>query len=254
MRRNNRLSYMNYQERQAYRANRSTQIANEKQAVQDTITRLGEAVTAIEDAFKPEAEKLHASIIAQWNRAFKFVLAHVVDFKLSYEERLNNVRTAKVGRDFIKDPIPGFKGEKYVNRMGYGRLTDEYAQYQDRIAPSLRMRNSFVETDEYTLLTHLIDTQVKLDKWALKNANELVEANKFKLLNGVGEYLMNFQSVKVVSKNSVKAYAKGFQGLFHLVTDKGNFTFDCKAIVAEGPIVSAHWRYIIHVKEGHRAK
>lgn len=82
---------------------------------------------------------------------------------------------------------------------------------------------------------------------ATKDADEIVEANKFKLLDGVARYMQDYQTAEV-KEHFITRSVKGFQGEFILTTNKGTRILTARAITVQGPIVSFHWRYIIHVK------
>lgn len=118
----NAMYGMSWKQRQEYRANRSTQIAAEKDAKKAALSRLANIIITIEDAFKPEADKLHAEIMKSWDKAYRFVLANTGVFDLG---TFNTIRTAMTGVDVNK--CPEWKGGfKNVNGRGYGEFTAEY--------------------------------------------------------------------------------------------------------------------------------
>lgn len=230
---------MNYQQRQEYRAQRSAQIARGKNAKVATLDRLKETVIIIEDAFKPEADRLYKYVVSTWVSAHAFVMES--------GQTYNSVRTALTGRDFEANPIPEFRGTTYVSRNG--KYTDAYARHLREIQAPLAVLKMFDATQQAFIITHRLFDLHKLTVHAEKDAAEIVEANKAKLLNAVATYLAEFETVTVTNKDFVKASIKGFQGDFYITTDKGPRLFTCKAITAEGPVISFHWRFIAHVKE-----
>lgn len=237
MRRNLHTYGMSYKEREAYRLSRKFQIANEKTAKQDTLARFMDTVIAIEDAFKPEADRLFARIVQSWKEARQYVIKNGSTY--------NAVRTAYTGYDVDANPIPYFTGRQYIGR----NYTPEYEEYNQKMESQREANRKFTGTMYDTIITRKLYEAPALIAFAEKQAAEVVEANKIKLLDGVARYLYPYQTVEVKSTDFVKAGVKGFQGEFTLITDKGMRLFTCKAITAEGPIVSFHWRYIIHVKE-----
>lgn len=247
-RRNLHTEGMNYYQRRAYAAARKDQIAAGKQAKVNTLARLQEAVYQIEMAFKPEADKLFAQIVASWKAAYDTVRKYGGNLNDRATTR-NKVRTAITGRDFEAEPIPEFKGNKYSNGQGFGEWTSEYKKYVVDQAGPKALESSFIETKEAYLIDYSILRESSLMEHAEKEAAKIVEANKYKLLDSVARYLGEFETVTVTNKDFVKASIKGFQGDFYITTDKGPRLFTCKAITAEGPIVSFHWRFIAHVKE-----
>lgn len=245
MRRDLRTYNMSYRDRQAYAAKRKAQIANDKQAKVDTLDRLKETVRVIEEAFQPEADRLFKNVVAAWTHAWKNVYQYggkLNDMRTTY----NAVRTGMLGRDFEATPIPVFKGVKYTDR---GLRSKAYLDYKEQVEPLEALMASFDPSMEATIIRGSYYSKTRFDEFANSEATKEVEANKAKLLSGVARYLAEFKTVTVTGKESVKASVKGFQGVFYLWTDKGPKLFDCKAITAEGPIVSFHWRFIIHVKD-----
>lgn len=234
----NAMYGMSWKQRQEYRANRSTQIAAKKDAKTATLSRLANIIITIEDAFKPEADMLHAQIVKAWDKAYRFVLANGKDF--------NTVRTAYTGIDVEK--CPEWKGGfKNVNGRGYGEFTAEYKAHMSVTEPYDRARAKFADTKEAAICIYKIYTAQAIFDHATKDADEIVEANKFKLLDGVARYMQEYQTAEV-KECFVTRHVKGFQGEFILTTDKGVRILSARAITAQGPVISFHWRYIIHVK------
>lgn len=244
MRRNLSTYGMSFKERQEYRLARKAQIASEKDAKEVTISRLTATILAIEKAFKPEADKLYKSIVDSYISAYDFCLAN------GGFENKNSVRTAVVGVDL--DALPKIDDyyvlPMYENR-GFRTYTAGYLTWKTEKDRRDELKFRFNNSKKGIIFTHKLFTLELLMAFATKDADEILEANKAKLIDGVARYLRSYEQVQVASTNKVKAYAKGFQGEFKLITDKGNRLFTCKAITAEGPVVSFHWRYIIHVKE-----
>lgn len=235
---------MSYKERTEYRLARKAEIANEKSAKTVAISRLTETILAIEAAFKPEADKLHKTIVDSWVAAYSFCLAN------GGFEHLNVVRTAIVGEDL--DALPKiddcYRLPMYVNR-GFREYTEGYKIWKKESDFRSELKAWFNNSKQGKIFSNKLFTTELLLAHATKEADEIIEDNKAKLIDGIARYLRFYGQVKVIGKNFVKAYAKGFQGEFDLDTEKGAIKFKCKAITAEGPIVSFHWRYIIHVKE-----
>lgn len=241
---------MSYKEREAHRLARKSQIANEKQAKADTLTRLMDFVLTIEDAFKPEADRLFAQVVDGWKKSHKLVMENLMPStpgRVNYSNTYNKVRTVITGRDFDADPIPEFTGSKYVNHYS-SRYSDAYVTYVNQTERPRELKKSFDTTQHAFIITRNLYDNAKLLAHAEKEAADIVESNKAKLLNAVAQYLGEFQTVEVKGKDFVKAHAKGFQGEFYIITDKGPRLFECRAITASGPIVSFHWRFIAHVK------
>lgn len=240
MQRRNLATYgMNWKERQEYRVKRSAQIANEKTAKQDTLSRLMDMIIAIEDAFKPEADQLFAKVVKSFTTAHAYVMDH--------GQTYNAVRTAYTGFDIDANRIPMFTGRKYVAGT-FSKYTPEYEAYKKLEDFQSNIQAKFTGTTAATICVRKLYDLADLIPFAEKEAAEIVAANKAKLLQGVARYMGGYQTVEV-KDHFVKQGVKGFQGEFTLITDKGPRLFTCKAITAEGPIVSFHWRYIIHVKE-----
>jgi hypothetical protein len=72
-------------------------------------------VIAVEDAIKPEADRLFAAVVASWKKAHAFVLAN--------GKTWNAVRTAKTGFDCEapENKLPNQPYPMYANRSGSGR-------------------------------------------------------------------------------------------------------------------------------------
>lgn len=239
MRRNLHTAHMNYKEREAYRLKRKDQIANEKSAKEETLNRLADINIAIEDAFKPEADRLFDQIVTAYRKAYLYVRVN--------GETYNAVRTAYTGYDIDANPIPYFNGRRYIG-SSQGQYTPEYLEHKKKADFQSGINAQFGGTMMATICMRSLDTLEKLLSYAEKEATETVAANKYKLLDGVARYMGEYQTAQVV-EHFVRQGVKGFQGDFTLNTDKGRRLFTCKAITAEGPIVSFHWRFIIHVKE-----
>lgn len=237
MRRDLATQGMNWKQRQAYRLKRRLEIANEKATKEDTVNRLMEMVIAIEDAFKPEADALHAKIVASWIKAHAFVMAN--------GKTLNEVRTAKTGFDCDANKLPQEPYPKYTNsRADY---TEAWKVWYKLAQPHRESIEGFNNTIERDIIGNNLYDDARLLARAHSTATEIVLSNKAKLLNGVARYMRQYKTA-IVDRCEVKCGVKGFQGNFYLTTDQGPRLFTCKAITASGPIVSFHWRYIIHVK------
>lgn len=247
LRRNLRTAHLTYAERQKYAAARKAEIANGKQAKSDTLDRLRETTRVIEEAFQPEADKLFKQIVDGWIKSFDYVIKHGGGDRAGAQITYNRVRTVYTGRNFETNPIPSFKGQKYTGR--HEVKSEEWYQYLQQIEPLEALKQAFADTQMAFIIDHgwAYDSKAVID-YANKDAKLTVEANKYKLLDGIARYLQPYQTAEVESKEEVRAYAKGFQGEFILKTDQGRIKFTTKAITAEGPVVSFHWRYIIHVK------
>lgn len=239
MRRNLATYGMSWKDRETYRLNRKASIANEKGEKAATIARLMDMVIEIEDAIKPEADRLFANVVAAWKKAHAFVLAN--------GKTWNAVRTAKTGVDIEAEMAKiGPAPLKYA-RGSYNTWSPEYVAYKEAMKPIEQANAWFNNTLEKDVVAKELYNPSNLLAHAEKEARYIVEANKAKLLDGIARYMGEYQTA-TVNRKDVKLGAKGFQGEFNLTTDKGPRLFTCKAITAEGPIVSFHWRYIIHVK------
>lgn len=162
-------------------------------------------------------------------------------------ETYNAVRTVYTGYDIDANPIPYFNGRRYIG-SSFNQYTPEYQEYKKKINYQSGINAQFSSTMMATICRRELYTLKKACTLAEKEAADVVEANKYKLLDGVARYMGEYQTAQVI-EYFVHQGAKGFQGHFTLNTDKSRRLFTCKAITAEGPIVSFHWRYIIHVKE-----
>lgn len=238
MRRNFHTYGMTFKERNDYRLSRKKAIANEKDAKAATISRLMDMVIAVEDAIKPEADRLFAQVVAAWKKAHAFVMAN--------GQTWNAVQTAYTGFDCEANKLPDQPYPQYVR--GTGQYTEAYKAWLTLKEPHTRSYEEFSGTLEREIVSRQCYDKAELLILAEARAARVVEDNKVKLLDGVARYMGEYQTAKVV-RHIVGPGAKGFEGRFNLVTDKGPRLFTCKAITAEGPIVSFHWRYIIHVKE-----
>lgn len=225
-----------YRERADHRAARKAQIAEEMAKLAATAGRLSAIIAAIETAFQAESGKLFDRIVQSWKMAHLFVMGN----GSTYEK----VRTAYTGIDFEALPFR-FQG---AIKDADGKYTAAYVDYFDKKQQRPHAEKYFNASKEGFICIHNLRDMDKLITHAERDATAILAANKVKLLAGIAKYMQSYETA-TVEHYMVHQGAKGFEGQFVLLTDKGKVLFTCKAITAQGAIVSFHWRYLIHVKQ-----
>lgn len=218
-----------YQERLADRKANAAIRAAASERKAGTLQRLASFMHVIEESFKPEAKSMFNSIMVSWAEAYLVCKTNKFDEK--------ETRRAVADYDFSVTP-------KHV-----GRTHPDYAALQRENELRAWRWERWMKSLEYRIIQLCFtDYNQQVMPYAEKEAHAQVEDAKTKLFDSVARKLEGFQTVEVESTILVKNGVKGFQGEFIIITDKGRFDFECKAVPAEGEIQRFHYRYLAHVK------
>lgn len=220
-----------YKERQQQRAENAAIKIAEKDRHEATLIRLQNFVAIIEEAFKPEADRLHANVVNHWISALEFAVQAGGDEKALYE--LINGVSFKEG---VADVLYVSK-TNVEDRKLYDRLVQQRSNRWERFSSS---------PAKIVIDRGLTYNAAKFTEFAEKEATDTVEFNKYKLFHNITKYLHIFETVEVLDRK-VRNSVKGFEGVFTLNTNKGKYQFKCEAIDVNGPIIRFHYRYIANL-------
>lgn len=196
-----------------------------------TLERIQEVVTHIEAAFKPEADRLHLRVCTSWMKAREFAVSVNGDAREGAK---------KFGvPEYPVAPIGYHYRQKHLFPE-YEKLKEEHDEWS----------RNWTSSKAFTLIIRkLWAVDFIFTNHMMKNADDILAQEKYKLLHSVTKYLAGFKEL-TVTHNRVVRNVEGFEGRFLLMTEKGRVVFNCRAIYAGGEhmLKRLHTRFISRIK------